>query len=276
MLEHYHTGTMTRRSDGLNELVPTGFVEIHPDDAARLGISDGAAVTVETRRGVDQHPGQRHRARAAGHRLRALPLLGVAGQPAHQHGSRPHGQDPRVQGVRLPGHRLTARAAAGGSRRVIPLHDDNPTRRFAVVTLVIIVLNVAVFAFELALPRCGLTLQAASTPAGATPFELTHGVDLPPGRPRALVGDALHSLFIHGGWLHLIFNMLYLWIFGNNVEDAMGAPRFLGLLPRLRPGGDGRAGARRPRIDGPADRRQRRHRRRARRLSRAVSATPAC
>ena len=43
MLEHYHTGTMTRRSDGLNELVPTGFAEIHPDDAARLGVSDGAA-----------------------------------------------------------------------------------------------------------------------------------------------------------------------------------------------------------------------------------------
>jgi len=52
MLEHYHTGTMTRRSDGLNELVPTGFAEIHPDDAARLGISDGAAVSVETRRGA--------------------------------------------------------------------------------------------------------------------------------------------------------------------------------------------------------------------------------
>ena len=52
MLEHYHTGTMTRRSDGLNELVPTGFAEIHPDDAARLGVSDGAVVSVETRRGV--------------------------------------------------------------------------------------------------------------------------------------------------------------------------------------------------------------------------------
>jgi formate dehydrogenase (NADP+) alpha subunit len=51
MLEHYHTGTMTRRSDGLNELVPTGFAEIHPDDAAKLGVADGATVAVETRRG---------------------------------------------------------------------------------------------------------------------------------------------------------------------------------------------------------------------------------
>ncbi|HMK92253.1 MAG TPA: formate dehydrogenase subunit alpha, partial [Thermoleophilia bacterium] len=51
MLEHYHTGTMTRRSDGLNELVPTGFVEVNPSDAERLGVSDTASVVVETRRG---------------------------------------------------------------------------------------------------------------------------------------------------------------------------------------------------------------------------------
>jgi formate dehydrogenase major subunit len=56
MLEHYHTGTMTRRSDGLNELVPTGFVEVHPDDAAGLGIADEALVTVETRRGAISLP----------------------------------------------------------------------------------------------------------------------------------------------------------------------------------------------------------------------------
>jgi predicted molibdopterin-dependent oxidoreductase YjgC len=51
MLEHYHTGTMTRRSDGLNELVPTGFAEVHPEDAERLGIVDEATIAVETRRG---------------------------------------------------------------------------------------------------------------------------------------------------------------------------------------------------------------------------------
>ncbi len=52
MLEHYHTGTMTRRSDGLNELVPEGFAEVNPGDAERLGVADGAAITVETRRGA--------------------------------------------------------------------------------------------------------------------------------------------------------------------------------------------------------------------------------
>jgi predicted molibdopterin-dependent oxidoreductase YjgC len=56
MLEHYHTGTMTRRSDGLNELVPTGFVEINPVDAERLGVADGADVRVETRRGAITTP----------------------------------------------------------------------------------------------------------------------------------------------------------------------------------------------------------------------------
>ena len=52
MLEHYHTGTMTRRSDGLNELVPAGFAEINPGDAVALGVVDGAMVSVETRRGA--------------------------------------------------------------------------------------------------------------------------------------------------------------------------------------------------------------------------------
>jgi formate dehydrogenase alpha subunit len=56
MLEHYHTGTMTRRSDGLNELVPTGFVEVHPDDAQHLGVDDEATVVVETRRGRIEVP----------------------------------------------------------------------------------------------------------------------------------------------------------------------------------------------------------------------------
>jgi formate dehydrogenase alpha subunit len=56
MLEHYHTGTMTRRSDGLNELVPTGFVEVSPADAEAFGVVDGAAIAVETRRGRIEVP----------------------------------------------------------------------------------------------------------------------------------------------------------------------------------------------------------------------------
>jgi len=56
MLEQYHTGTMTRRVEGINELVPTGFVEVNPADAERLGVADGDMVAVETRRGQIEVP----------------------------------------------------------------------------------------------------------------------------------------------------------------------------------------------------------------------------
>jgi membrane associated rhomboid family serine protease len=110
---------------------------------------------------------------------------------------------------------------------VIPLHDDLPTRRFAVVTLAIIVVNVAVFAFQLLLPRWGLTLNGWYYLAGVRAFELTHRLDLPPFGSIPWWATLFTSMFVHGGWLHLIFNMLYLWIFGNNVEDAMSRPRFV-------------------------------------------------
>jgi membrane associated rhomboid family serine protease len=112
---------------------------------------------------------------------------------------------------------------------VIPLHDDVPARRFPVVTAFFIAANVAVFVFELTLPRAGLTLTGLYARAGVTPFELAHGLDVP---PRDLVpwwATMFSAMFIHGGWLHLIFNMLYLWIFGNSVEDAMTRPRFVAL-----------------------------------------------
>ena len=110
---------------------------------------------------------------------------------------------------------------------MIPLHDDVRTRRFAVVTATIIAVNTLVFLFELSLPRHGLTLNGLFLRAGAIPYELTHQVDV---RPHDLVpvwATVVTSLFLHGGWLHLIFNMLFLWIFGNNVEDAMGRLKFL-------------------------------------------------
>ena len=112
---------------------------------------------------------------------------------------------------------------------MIPLHDDVPTRRFAVVTLVVILLNVAVFAFELTLPRSGMTLGGFFAKAGATPFELAHGLDVPPADLVPWWATLFTSMFIHGGWLYLIFNMLYLWIFGSTVEKALGRVRFLGL-----------------------------------------------
>jgi membrane associated rhomboid family serine protease len=110
---------------------------------------------------------------------------------------------------------------------MIPLHDDVRTRRFAVVTATIIAVNTLVFLFELSLPRHGLTLNGLFLRAGAIPYELTHQVDVPPHDFVPAWATVLTSLFLHGGWLHLIFNMLFLWIFGNNIEDTMGRLKFV-------------------------------------------------
>ncbi|MBI4208751.1 MAG: rhomboid family intramembrane serine protease [Deltaproteobacteria bacterium] len=107
---------------------------------------------------------------------------------------------------------------------MIPYKDDNPTRTFPFVTLGLIAINSLIFLYEVLL---GPQTQAFIFELGMIPFEVTHGVNLPvsPSLPPYLT--LLTSMFLHGGWLHLIGNMLYLWIFGDNVEDALGHFRFL-------------------------------------------------
>ena len=111
---------------------------------------------------------------------------------------------------------------------MIPLRDDISTQRFPLVTTVLIAINVAVFVAQpFLLPRWGLSLQSWYYLVGARPFELSHHIDVPPFSAFPWWATLFSSLFVHGGWLHLIFNMLYLWIFGNNVEDVMTRPRFV-------------------------------------------------
>ncbi len=110
---------------------------------------------------------------------------------------------------------------------MIPLHDNIPTRRFPVVTVALIIVNAAVFVFELSLPRYGLTRDALFFRAGAIPYELVHNVDIAPHDLVPVWVTVFTAMFLHGGWLHIGFNMLFLWIFGNNVEDRMGRLRFL-------------------------------------------------
>jgi membrane associated rhomboid family serine protease len=111
---------------------------------------------------------------------------------------------------------------------VIPLRDANPTRRTPVVTLALIAACFVVFAYELGrLGSGGMeALDAFATEWGIVPARLTAawstGTNLP-GEALTLIT----SQFLHGGWLHLLGNMLYLWIFGNNVEDRLGRLRFL-------------------------------------------------
>jgi len=110
---------------------------------------------------------------------------------------------------------------------VIPLRDANPTRRAALVTLAIVIACGIAFGWELGLlARSDSAFQAAITDWGVVPGRLTAAWD----RGGFLSGESLtllSSQFLHGGWLHLLGNLLYLWIFGNNVEDRMGRAGFL-------------------------------------------------
>jgi membrane associated rhomboid family serine protease len=105
---------------------------------------------------------------------------------------------------------------------VIPIRDDVPTQRRAVVVGFLVLVNVAVFAHELA-------LQAGpGGPAALAAFVRRYGLVprvLLSGGPQVWI-TPLSSMFLHGGLLHLGGNLLYLWIFGNNVEDLLGHARF--------------------------------------------------
>jgi len=120
----------------------------------------------------------------------------------------------------------------GGEKRVttvrsnmIPLKDDNPVRITPLATGALITANVLVFFYQLSLgPQVQrLVYQYGSIPA----VILGHG-SLPAGLDAIPpVFSLFTSMFLHGGWLHLIGNMLYLWIFGDNIEAAMGRVRYL-------------------------------------------------
>jgi membrane associated rhomboid family serine protease len=95
---------------------------------------------------------------------------------------------------------------------MIPLRDVIPSRTLPIVTSAIIIVNALVFLFEVSLPEP--ELRALFGRFGLVPAHLA----LP---------TVLTSMFLHGGWLHVIGNMWCLWIFGDNVEDRMGHARFL-------------------------------------------------
>ncbi len=105
----------------------------------------------------------------------------------------------------------------------IPLRDDNPTRRTPYVTLALIAANFLVFAFG-AFSSAGL--QGNALRFGAIPYEVTHFRSLDAALRVPPLLALVTSLFVHGGLFHLLGNMLYLWIFGNNVEDTLGRVRF--------------------------------------------------
>jgi hypothetical protein len=108
---------------------------------------------------------------------------------------------------------------------MIPLKDNVPTRTFPIVTVAIIAVNVIVWFWEVS----GTPIQQDIYEYGFYPCK----VDGPCVAREAINAEvswydgAFTSMFMHGSWGHIIFNLLFLWIFGNNVEDAMGKIRFL-------------------------------------------------
>jgi membrane associated rhomboid family serine protease len=120
---------------------------------------------------------------------------------------------------------------------VIPYHDENQTLRTPYVTFALIAINIFMW---VVVQGAGSTepLAASVCNLGLIPGELT--ASLPPGTgfriderlvcltdPGRQYSNILSSMFLHGSWMHLIGNMWFLWLFGNNIEDSMTRPRFL-------------------------------------------------
>ncbi|MEQ8286661.1 rhomboid family intramembrane serine protease [Thalassospira sp.] len=112
---------------------------------------------------------------------------------------------------------------------MLPIKDNNPTTITPWVTYAIIAINVVVFLGTVTLDPQSARLM--NIQYGAIPAVLFGHADLPPELSPFPAGfgflSIFSAMFMHGGWMHLGGNMLYLWVFGNNVEDAMGHFRFL-------------------------------------------------
>jgi len=103
--------------------------------------------------------------------------------------------------------------------------DDSGIRQPHIIVVGLILTNLAAFVYQLSRSEAELTRFVFAW--GAIPFEITHFNDLQPQIGPPIVVTLITSMFIHGGFLHIGANMLFLWIFGDNIEDAMGHLRFL-------------------------------------------------
>ena len=109
---------------------------------------------------------------------------------------------------------------------MIPLRDDNPTTLTPVITIASIAACILVFLYQTTLPVGPDNTFVFQY--GAIPALLFGQADLPETVvPIPAYATLITSMFLHGGWMHLIGNMLYLWIFGNNIEDVMGHAKYV-------------------------------------------------
>lgn len=107
---------------------------------------------------------------------------------------------------------------------MIPLRDNNPTKSFPIFTLLLIAVNIFIFLYQMSL---GPAMEPFVMQLAAVPYEIMHLRDISPKTDVPIAATLLTSMFVHGNLLHLGGNMLYLWIFGDNIEDSLGHLRFI-------------------------------------------------
>ncbi len=106
---------------------------------------------------------------------------------------------------------------------MIPLRDSLRARRFPIIVLLLVLANVAAFAWEV---RLGARTDDLVTAWGVVPARMLAALDAPRAAARQAL-TVLSSMFLHGGVMHLLGNMWFLWVFGDNVEDRLGRTSFL-------------------------------------------------
>jgi membrane associated rhomboid family serine protease len=109
---------------------------------------------------------------------------------------------------------------------MLPIRDDTPSRTFPLVTFLLILANGLVWLWEVSLGS-GAALTSAYLRFGFIPGILTGAQEPPPGALQPYILTVLTSMFMHGSWTHILGNMLFLWIFGNNIEDHLGHGKYL-------------------------------------------------
>ena len=108
---------------------------------------------------------------------------------------------------------------------MIPLKDENPSTTVPIINILLIITNGCIFVYQIYF--ASRDAQDLFLRLGFIPFEVSHFVDISPENLVPIPFTILTAMFIHGGWLHLLSNMLYLWIFGDNVEDRLGHGKYL-------------------------------------------------
>ena len=106
-----------------------------------------------------------------------------------------------------------------------PIRDTVPSRSLPIVTILLIVTNTVIFILEVTMGSRALTAFVARN--GLVPSHITYLLSERPAAPVSAFLPFFYSIFLHGGWLHLIGNMWFLWIFGDNVEDRLGHFKYL-------------------------------------------------